>query len=79
MLWLSALVTDGMAMTQGTYTCEKSWKNSTTTCDSSAYGITLALDALLFVILLFCWYIVRSVLQNTDRATNDKNSYDNTV
>ncbi len=63
MLWFSALVADGMAMTQGSYTCDKQWEGKYASCDSSSYGVTIALDTLLFIFLLFCWYIARLVLQ----------------
>ncbi len=66
MLWFSALVADGMAMTQGTYTCKTFWQDVPSgynvSCNSSAYGITLALDAAAWIFLLFCWYVTRSVL-----------------
>ena len=56
-LWYAATVIDIMALVQGSKGCTESWESEGTgiTCDSSAYGITIALDFVLSILMCLAW------------------------
>lgn len=58
-LWYAASVADIIALVQGTEGCIQSYQkyNDFITCDSAQYGITIAVDVLMSVLLCLCWVL----------------------
>lgn len=58
-LWYAASIADIIALVQGTEGCIQGYQkyNDFITCDSASYGITIAVDVLMSVLLCLCWVL----------------------
>ena len=78
-LWYAASVADIIAFIQGSQGCSESLKDNfiddsiDITCNSSEYGITVAVDVLMSFIMCFCWVLAGKSLQETSVPTSTGN------
>ena len=64
-LWYSATVADSVSLSNATLACQDSWHDTNGyDCNGDTYGVTIAVDVLISLMLLVFWVLFCNVWKN---------------